>query len=668
LDNEDVTAFNIKDQLDLEDKIWAENHVLNKIADFRLERKGPVQEQIVSTTTRLLIQNLLDRSPEDQLSALNKLGFHAKFSDGQLVAKKPEDAQYRVIDPNEMEWMDIGDIGVDIAQSLFEGIAATVGFATSGPLGMAAAQGGTAALFDIAKQSLANFIEINDEGETLKDGYNVGQTLQEGATSSFLGSLGTIGKGAAKTGTRILGKGTKLLYGTKAAENYSKVVQSVKTINAFLKSKTRETASFKPTRSMLFEGRDIRKMEEALAQISTAGSSAFRAQIEDNHAALQAVVKGLTKDIDKTTNVATGGKVKDQILKKVSDDISFASAAYDVLDEVGQDIPTDATPLLITIYHVLSREILDSPTESVLNRLINQVPKVKSFTQLRQLEKFLNKEIVAQTQGRKSAFDFDTFVDLKEKFQEISSKSIDDFTKMAKAEGIDMPDLVELNQLANKQYKKAINNFESAILKEGQLKKSGVGLEKTAELALDKIPDEQVINKLLRNNSYKEINEISKKYPDAFRELKDGYLYDVLEMSKEQGGRINYTTFVKELNKLQVETQKLFLGENYKAFEALEVLNDIKLQPFNPSRTEELRRTLNNFKGSFIELGLALRSPLPVGMDVFEPMGRFKSILGAFIRNQGMDINELPTNDKEFAEFRKKLFNENLKKQFLRQK
>jgi hypothetical protein len=640
LDNEDVTAFNIRDQLDLEDKIWAENHVLNKIADFRLERKGPVQEQIVSTTTRLLIQNLLDRSPEDQLSALNKLGFHAKFSDGQLVAKKPEDAQYRVIDPNEMEWMDIGDIGVDIAQSLFEGIAATVGFATSGPLGMAAAQGGTAALFDIAKQSLANFIEINDEGETLKDGYNVGQTLQEGATSSFLGSLGTIGKGAAKTGTRILGKGTKLLYGTKAAENYSKVVQSVKTINAFLKSKTRETASFKPTRSMLFEGRDIRKMEEALAQISTAGSSAFRAQIEDNHAALQAVVKGLTKDIDKTTNVATGGKVKDQILKKVSDDISFASAAYDVLDEVGQDIATDATPLLKTIDDVLSREILDSPTESVLNRLINQVPKVKSFTQLRQLEKF----------------------------QEISSKSIDDFTKMAKAEGIDMPDLVELNQLANKQYKKAINNFESAILKEGQLKKSGVGLEKTAELALDKIPDEQVINKLLRNNSYKKINEISKKYPDAFRELKDGYLYDVLEMSKEQGGTINYTTFVKELNKLQVETQKLFLGENYKAFEALEVLNDIKLQPFNPSRTEELRRTLNNFKGSFIELGLALRSPLPVGMDVFEPMGRFKSILGAFIRNQGMDINELPTNDKEFAEFRKKLFNENLKKQFLRQK
>lgn len=653
IEQEDLKAFTISDQLPVKEKLAIQNHVLDRIADYRLETFGPVQKQHeeLSIGSRRMISLLLDRSPEDQLKFLNKLGFNAKYDQGQLVIRKPGETNTYVVNPNDFELEDVIGLGDDIAQTLLEFAGGAIGTATSGPgVGTAVGVVGASGVADILRQGIANVLGA-------KEGYDPMQTIKEmgwsAAGESVVPGLKTLARTAAKPISKMMGVEKK--------RTFDVTMGAIDKLNKYIQETGASKQRYKPTRSQLFKDRRIKDIEESLAQISTAGSKEFRDRLKDNRQAITDVIDFITKDIKEVSLGQTGVQFKKDVIEQAEKDLFYAKSLYKYLDNVAGKTPlsaVDIEDLGRSLSGIINTEVLDSASESTIKRIINQSKKITSLHDLEKLDDLLSKELVAQTKGTASAANYDVFIKVGDAINDARLKAVNNLQQI----GLDQKsinDIQKAMKMADGQYKKSVDIIERSILPRKTIKKAGKGVIKTLEKEMD-FPSEAAINKYLKNNDFERVANLKQDFPKAFETLTKGKFSDVLNKSMVQG-ELDPNAFIREMRKAGPEVRKMMLGSAHEAFEALSELYNVKLAPGNPSRTAITQKILDGFKGILPELKLALLGPLPVNSTVFEPPSAVKKAIISFLRQKGITVDSLPDSPEQFEDLRRDLTQERLK-------
>lgn len=168
---------------------------------FRPARSGetaqkPVQKQAVSNWERILLQNVGSNDPQARADWLKARDYEAvPLPSGQVATRKRGEQEWGVIDEEHGSFMDILDIGDEVAFGLAVGAGGTAGAPAGllGAAGTAAVAGGTAESVKKALGAMAGFHETP------------GQILKDVAVSGAIG-------GALDLGLRGAGRGLKHLF------------------------------------------------------------------------------------------------------------------------------------------------------------------------------------------------------------------------------------------------------------------------------------------------------------------------------------------------------------------------------------------------------------------------------------------------------------------------
>lgn len=181
------------------------------------QTRSVLQEQHpdIGVGTRMLLKNLAN-SPESQAAYLQKQGLESKVMDGQVVAKRPDETQWRVLDPSELDLQDITDVGYDVASGIGSGIATAAGGlaggVAGGPAGAlaggAAAGGASSAGLEALRQKLGQQLGIPQEVDT-------GQVAMSGG----LGAAAPLLFGTGATMANVAGKGLAGKLASRSLQN-----------------------------------------------------------------------------------------------------------------------------------------------------------------------------------------------------------------------------------------------------------------------------------------------------------------------------------------------------------------------------------------------------------------------------------------------------------------
>lgn len=184
-------------------------------AEFSQTAQAPevIQEQHpdVGFKTRALLKNFA-QSPEASAEYLKNIGLETRVINGQVAVKRPEETQFRVVDPEGLDPQDITDIAYDIGAGITSGVstaaAGLAGGALSGGAGAIPsamlAGGSTSAGLEALRQKLGQRFGIPQEVSAS----DVAVSGALGAAApGLLGSGGVVGKNlASKLASRAISK------------------------------------------------------------------------------------------------------------------------------------------------------------------------------------------------------------------------------------------------------------------------------------------------------------------------------------------------------------------------------------------------------------------------------------------------------------------------------
>lgn len=169
------------------------------------------QHPDVGFKTRALLKNFA-QSPEASAEYLKNQGLDARVMNGQVVVKRPEETQFRVVDPEGLDLQDISDVAYDVGAGVASGVATgaagLAGGAVSGGAGAIPsamlAGGASSAGLEALRQKLGARFGIPQEVSAS----DVGIAGTVGAVApGLLGTGGAVGKGlASKLVARAVGK------------------------------------------------------------------------------------------------------------------------------------------------------------------------------------------------------------------------------------------------------------------------------------------------------------------------------------------------------------------------------------------------------------------------------------------------------------------------------
>lgn len=161
-----------------------------------------VQEQHpeIGFGTRAFLKNF-SKSPDASAQFLKSKGFDSKVVNGNVVAKKPQEKEYRVLDPEGFDLQDISDVAYDIPAGVASGAATIAGGLGTLPVGSgipgaALAGGATSAGLEALRQKIGSMGGIQDN----YSGSDIAIQGAAGAAAPALFGTGATATQALKSG------------------------------------------------------------------------------------------------------------------------------------------------------------------------------------------------------------------------------------------------------------------------------------------------------------------------------------------------------------------------------------------------------------------------------------------------------------------------------------
>jgi hypothetical protein len=145
------------------------------------------RSELITPISRRMVKNF-GFEDDRSLEYLKKENPNVQFSvkGGEILAKAPQDKQWKKLDPSSMEKEDITDILYDVGSGVVEGSAGLLG-AAAGPLGVMGASAAAAGGMEALRQGLGNMAGVSE-------GMDLGQIGTNAALSGVTGGLLGAGK------------------------------------------------------------------------------------------------------------------------------------------------------------------------------------------------------------------------------------------------------------------------------------------------------------------------------------------------------------------------------------------------------------------------------------------------------------------------------------------
>lgn len=358
--------------------------------------------------TRALVKNL-SQSEDVTRKYLEGKGFQTNVIGGQVVVKKPGEAQYKVIDPAGADLQDITDLGYDVGAGVASG-AATAGGAVVGNLpGAMAAGGASSAGLEALRQKLGAWAGLPQEvsgtdvavagtvGAVAPKIFGAGTSkglIQQGyeGTKKALPKIGQYMSNVPAKATEIYVKNPKAIEMMKpegatselANATYDKLKQSLQAVKQNVGAALGE--EIQTAQAPVNIARVRQHMDDFITKLETgptAKNPQIQAQIEQFKAARDGVFKTVTESADEAGNPIKNmvdlppeieAKHAFELQDLLKDTAEFRNPASGLGSRFGKDLTSQEKQFAEAAnkaYGELNKE-LNSVTEGASQKLKNQ--------------------------------------------------------------------------------------------------------------------------------------------------------------------------------------------------------------------------------------------------------------------------------------------------------
>lgn len=539
VDSNDVNAwdFSVKNP---DDPLTTK--VRNKVFDKVAVANPAVQKQGVSGFERFAIKNLISENTDLQQNYLRKKGYETRVVGDSVEVRRPGDQRFSVIDP---EGFDVWDV-TDIAGDAFEAIA--TGFATGAKaLGVvgAAPTGGTALLAGSALGGLAT-----GGFETARQGLGIATGLRDQMDPGRVAQATAIGA----TVPGVIKAGGALFKG--AGEGVRKLARVSPKADAEAIKKAAEEIGAKATPGQLIDSALAEKLESSLYQSrGKIGGLGLRSQIDKNIEAAQKTAEHIVKDAGRKTSFEVGQEVEQKLVSELANKLKPAEAIYQKYEAqfARKAYKPDLSSVKNTIDDMKVDFKLNDDALKLISKFEEKLPMLQNLEDVKQFRTLVR----------------DSFNPLDKANSRITTKlghkltDVRSDTLKKLAERADNPEFFQVAkqeiEQADKIYRGAIGEIESAILRPGQ--KVKFSPKKQIDDFLKKTPEIDRINKILKTNDPKKIEAVKKAFPEAFESLRQGKIQDIASRS-EISGAVDPKRLANIIDKMPPESARLIFGDD----------------------------------------------------------------------------------------------------------
>lgn len=561
LNQKDVIGYrNASQTPDDPESIKTRNMVFSKVANNIPAEKT----RGVLPRERFAIKNFIDENPGLQKKYLDDKGYETRIVNNKVQVRKPDEAMYKEIDPEGMDWSDfaleIGDIGFDVVKGIAEAVGTgakavgLVGTPVTGGASIATAAG-LGATLGAGTEALRQGIGI---AAGLRDRPDVGLIGQEaligGGTGALLKGAGEVAtkyglqqkaSAAAKLGLRkgsdVLEKGWKTLGG--AATAASKFAdESVRELEDAI---VRSSSNFFPfTRQLKAQvEQNAKAWGKSLADaIESASKQTFGVGIGEIEQGIKEVGKKADEKAIQVLNTIMGAKqapagqlepvvgenIRKTIMGKLTDKYKEASELYQKVDAAfaGKELVPSKKKIYDTIKSMRPKEVgIGGKFDLWLDEMKNNVDEIKSMEGLQDFSRILLDNIEQGDKSVRSAGKAIRSSVLDAKSQTFSdtimgiiNKSKGSLDPMAKKSVAYYEDIFKSLKKADSLYKSLNEDITSIIKRPGvSSSRAFSAKEKLDELA--KTSPETIFAKIASENDVEKAKWLMKNYGEEYQQM-----------------------------------------------------------------------------------------------------------------------------------------------------
>lgn len=532
-----------------------------------------------SFVDRFVVKNLIDRDPDLQDKYLRKKGYQTRFTeDGKgLEVKLPGEAEFKPVDPEGFDRFDLFDVIGDALEGVVTGVATgakalgLVGAPVTGGASLAATSalgGASTAGFEAAKQTVAKAIGAREE-------YDPSRIAQAGLIGATIPVV-------FKAGGYVL---------RKTGEGFNYVAKKVfpKKINADEIEAAVEALGSKATPGQVSASPAVQRAEEQLANkkfLLPGIGRGVRKRVQDVQKAVDDSSKSLVENNATRASLELGESAKKKIIDTVNERLKPAEdiyqrleGVYNYLDEK-ELVKIDTTKLKESV-NALIDNTFDDATESALKKAAGKIDRLSSLNDVTKLRSNILK-------SARNTINPEQKQALNELAQGLNQLRSDTLKKQ-------FPEALDAIQQADRIWAEVAQDIQQIFFKPGQQLKGSV--KGSIKSKLESIPGEQAVRKLFQSGNFRQIEKFKEKFPDAFEQLRQGAVDDIISRSLTQDSKLSVGSLVKKLRLLPEESQNLIFGpEKKKIIEALNLVMQETQATVrnNPSRLRDILVSVSN--------------------------------------------------------------------------
>lgn len=577
--------------------------IRNKIYDKVAASNPATETQGVGFIDRLAIKNLINENTDLQQNYLKRKGYETRVVGDRVEVRRPGQSRFQVIDPEGFDVWDVTDVANDAVEAIAGAFA--TGAKALGALG-APVTGGASLL---AGSALGGAATAGVEG--LRQGIGIATGLREDIDPGQIaqaGAAGAIVPGAAKllgSAFKATGRGAASLARVGRKAESEAIEKAAKEIGA------------EATPGQVLDSALIQRLESAQAQSSgKLGGIGLRQQIQKNIKATQEAADDIVKEASGRTSFEVGQQAESRLTEELAERLKPAEAIYQKYEGIfSRKAYKPQLESVKTSLNEMKKDFrLNDDALKLIDKFEQKLPELKNLEDVKQFRTLVR----------------DSFNPLDKANARITTKLGNDLTQvrsdtlkeLAKTRGDDFFDVAkkEIEQ-ADRIYKGSIDDIKAAILRPGQ--KVKFSPKKQVKDFLEKTPEIDRINKILKTNDPKKIAAVKRAFPLTFDALRRGKIQEIATRA-ETSGAVNPRKLANIIGKLPPETSRLIFGSGAsEKAKALKTFLDSVPPMVGPSGTPsgiEIFRMFN-----------LLSQSASVGRDVFrkslERLGTGRDIL-----------------------------------------
>lgn len=499
------------------------------------------------------------------------------------------------------------------------------------------------------------FVEIEGQKIPKTTARDIGVPIAEGAFD--IANIVPVGE-LAVGGTKLLGKGIgsgargakALTKGGEAVADISKAVDPdiamrlayeeagrPKNLEA-IKEATRRLG-VEPTPGMLSRSPTLQGMESSLQQSPSLAGEAVRKKVTPVFKAVQKTAEELTQEASALTKVETGDAVKEGIISKIAERHKPIAAQFEKLRESTQfiDVPEKAKDAVARNIMNLKPVALtpNEPASKLAERYANYIKNAKTVDDIKQIRGVVGKAL-------KDAEGTEEFVlgEIYSRLTGLEERTIKRAaieTARTSTEGLKVGrEMLGELRAAKKSYKELLGSIRDVAGK--------AGLKRVESIdnfldAVEKIPSEQLADKVFKVNDIEGLRLIEKEFPNEFSLLRRQKIMEIVQKSQTKGA-LDPKKFVQAVKDYGPEAMEKIFGVNSpQAVQDIKTVLDSMPDMIGPSGTPQGMMFLEAIMNPRFEAKEAIRlmkykslaNPMkPIG-EVVKPMQQGVRAGGRFL-------------------------------------